>query len=136
MDFKDKDFRGTDPFSDPFRDPFALLGALDIALWRQKDERYRSFAEKALTALVKDEFPRNDGIDVYELLPMLAGLILNRINVIEGGTLRPPYWKRMCAWMQAGFLIRQTQKLVLDLEGLKNWVSANIIKELKPERLK
>jgi hypothetical protein len=53
---------------DPFRDPFALLGTLDIALYRQKDERYGSFAEKALTTLVKDEFPRNDGIDVYELL--------------------------------------------------------------------
>lgn len=112
--------------SDPFRDPFALLGALDIALYRQKDERYGSFAEKALTTLVKDEFPRNDGIDVYELLPMLAGLILNRINVIEGGALRPPYWKRMCAWMQAGFLVRQTQKFVLDLESLKNWISINM----------
>ncbi len=111
---------------DPFRDPFALLGALDIALWRQKDERYGSFAEKAVIMLVKDEFPRPDGIDVYELLPMLAGLILNRINVIEGGALRPPYWKRMCAWMQSGFLIRQTQNLSLDLESLKNWVSTNM----------
>ena len=111
---------------DPFRDPFALLGTLDIALYRQKDERYGSFAEKALTTLVKDEFPRNDGIDVYELLSMFAGLILNRINVIEGGALRPPYWKRMCAWMQAGFLIRQTQNLSLDLESLKNWISANM----------
>ena len=111
---------------DPFRDSFALLGALDIALWRQKDERYGSFAEKAVIMLVKDEFPRPDGIDVYELLPMLAGLILNRINVIEGGALRPPYWKRMCAWMQSGFLIRQTQNLSLDLESLKNWISANM----------
>ena len=111
---------------DSFRDPFALLGALDIAIWRQKDERYGSFAEKAVNMLVKDEFPRPDGIDVYELLPMLAGLILNRINVIEGGVLRPPYWKRMCAWMQSGFLIRQTQNLSLDLESLKNWISTNM----------
>jgi hypothetical protein len=111
---------------DPFRDPFALLGALDIALYRQKDERYESFAEKAITTLIKDEFPRNDGIDVYELLPMIARLILNRINVIEGVAIRPPYWKRMCAWMQAGFLIRQTQKLVLNLEGIKKWISSNV----------
>ena len=111
---------------DPFRDPFALLGALDIALWRQKDERYRLFAEKAVTMLINYEFPRSDGIDVYELLPLVARLILNRINVIEGGALRPPYWKRMCAWMQAGFLVRQTQKLVLDLESLKKWISANM----------
>ena len=111
---------------DPFRDPFALLGTLDIALYRQKDGRYGSFAEKAVTTLVKDEFSRDDGIDVYKLLPMFASLILNRINVIEGGTLRPPYWKRMCAWMQAGFLVRQTQKFVLDLEGIKNWISSNM----------
>ncbi len=112
---------------DPFRDPFALLGALDIALWRQKDVRYRSFAEKAVTMLVKDEFPRSDGIDVYELLPMFAELILNRINVIEDGSLRPPYWKRMCAWMQSGFLVRQTQKITLDFESLKKWISINRI---------
>lgn len=111
---------------DPFRDPFVLLGALDIALWRQKDERYGAFAEDAVTTLIKDEFLRPDGIDVYKLMPMLAGLILNRINVIEGGSLRPPYWKRMCAWMQAGFLIRHTQKLALDLESLENWISANM----------
>jgi len=111
---------------DPFRDPFALLGALDIALLRQADERFRAFAVDAVTALVKADFLRGDGIDVYELMPCFAGLVLNRINVIEGGALRPPYWKRMCAWMQAGFLIRQTQRLKLDLQSLKAWISANV----------
>ncbi len=111
---------------DPFRDPFALLGALDLALRRQNDERYQSFAEKAVATLVKGEFLRPDGIDVYELLPMVAKLILNRINIIEGGALRPPYWKRMCAWMQSGFLIRQTQRFTLDLEGLRSWVDGNM----------
>jgi len=111
---------------DPFRDPFVLLAALDIALLRQTDKRFKAFAKDAVKALVKDDFLREDGIDMYELMPSLAGLVLNRINVLEGGALRPPYWKRMCAWMQAGFLMRQTQNLTLDLESLKNWISANM----------
>lgn len=111
---------------DPFRDPFALLGALDIAIWRQTDNRFKVFAEDALKKLFKDDFLRPDGIDVYQLMPSLAELILNRINILEGGVLRPPYWKRMCAWMQAGFLIRQTQKLKLDFDSLKGWISANM----------
>jgi len=111
---------------DPFRDPFALLGALDVALWRQTDERFKAFADGAVKTLVEDNFFREDGIDVYELMPSLAGLVLKRINVLEGGVLRPPYWKRMCAWMQAGFVIRQTQGLKLDLESLKGWISANM----------
>jgi len=86
----------------PWRDPFVLLGALDIALGRQHNERYQRFAEEAVTKLVQEEFPRPDGIDVYELMPLFAALVLNRINTLEGGALRPPCWKRMCAWMQAG----------------------------------
>ncbi len=111
---------------DPFRDPFALLGALDIAIWRQTDERFKAFADDAVKALTKDDLLRADGIDVYDLMSSLTELILNRINVLEGGTLRPPYWKRMCAWMQAGFLIRQTQRLKLNFESLKGWISANM----------
>ena len=60
---------------DPWRDPFVLLGALDIALGRQHDERYKRFAEKAVQKLVQEEFPRPDGIDTYELLPLLAELV-------------------------------------------------------------
>jgi len=111
---------------DSFRDPFALLGALDIAIWRQTDDSFKAFAENAVSALVKDDFLREDGIDVYELMPSIARLVLNRINILEGSALRPPFWKRMCAWMQAGFLIRQTQKFNLDLKGLKKWIDGNM----------
>ncbi len=72
VDYSDDELWDSLEACDPFRDPFALLGALDIVLYRQKDERFGSFTEKALTTLVNDEFFRNDGIDVYELLPMLA----------------------------------------------------------------
>ena len=110
---------------DPWRDPFALLGALDIALGRPHDERYQQFAEEAVTKLVQEEFPRPDGIDTCELLPLLAELVLNRINTLEGGAGRPPCWKRMCAWMQAGFLSRLTQDFRLDLASFREWIGRN-----------
>ena len=110
---------------DPWRDPFALLGALDIALGRQHDERYKRFAEEAVQKLAQEQFPRPDGIDTYELLPLWAKLVLNHINTLEGGALRPPCWKRMCAWMQAGFLSRVTQRFCLELESLREWAEHN-----------
>jgi len=105
----------------PWRDPFALLGALDIALGRQHNERYQHFAEDALTKLVQEAFPRPDGIDVYALMPLFAALVLKRINTLEDGAVRPPCWKRMCAWMQAGFLVRVTQQFPLALESIREW---------------
>jgi hypothetical protein len=105
----------------PWRDPFVLLGALDIALGRQHNERYQHFAEEAVQRLVQEAFPRTDSIDIYELMPLFATLVLNRINTLEDGALRPPCWKRMCAWMQAGFLVRVTQRLRLTLESIREW---------------
>jgi hypothetical protein len=110
---------------DPWANPFALLGALDIALGRPHDERYRTFAEEAVRKLVQEKFPRPDGIDVYELLPLWADLVLNRINNLEGGISRPPCWKRMCAWMHAGFLVRLMQGISLELEGFREWIGVH-----------
>lgn len=107
---------------EPRRDPFSLLGALDIALSRQHDERYRAFADDAVAKLVQDTFQRPDGIDTYELLPLFAQLVLDQLNMRENGTLRVPYWKRMCAWMQAAVLLRLTLSIQLNSEGLRNWV--------------
>lgn len=109
----------------PWRDPFALLGALDIALGRQHDKRYRAFAEEAVKKLVEEEFTRPDDVDTYELLPLWAELVLNRINGLEGGALRSPCWKRMCAWMQAGFLSRLTQDFSIELESFREWIWGN-----------
>jgi hypothetical protein len=107
---------------DPWPNPFALLGALDIAIGRQHDDRYRIFAEEAVRKLVQEKFPRPDGLDVYELLPLLADLVLNRMNSLEGGVSLPPCWKRMCAWMQAGFLMRLMQDISLELESFREWI--------------
>lgn len=111
---------------DPTRDPYSLLGALDIALGRQHDERFRAFADQAVERLVSERYLRPDGNDAYELISLLAKLVLNRINTLEGGALHAPYWKRMCAWMQAAFLSRLTLPLKLELAGLEEWVNSNM----------
>jgi hypothetical protein len=110
---------------DPWCNPFALLGSLDIALGRQHDERYQAFAEKAVKKLVEEEFPRSDGNDTYELLALWAELVLNRINSLECGALYPPCWKHMCAWMQAGFLVRLTQSIRIELDSFREWIQRN-----------
>lgn len=107
------------------RDPISLLAALDIALGRQHDDRYLHFAEESVTKLCQDEFLRPDGVDVYELMPIFMSLALDRINTQIGGALREPFWKRMCAWMQAGMLIRSTWSMKLDVRALEQWINAN-----------
>ena len=88
------------------RSPFALLGILDVALYRLDDERFRELAGHTAVALVDDDLKRGDGVDIYRLLEVLASLVRNRINLIEGGATRPGYWKRMCALMHAGWMCR------------------------------
>jgi hypothetical protein len=109
----------------PERDPFSLLGALDIALGRQHDNRYQAFSEEAIQKLLNDEFMRPDNVNTYELIPVLSQLVLNRINALEGGVLRAPYWKRMCAWMQAGLLARLMLPFSLDLDRFREWALGN-----------
>lgn len=58
----------------PQLDPFSVLGALDIALYRQHDARFRAFAEEAIAKLAADEFPDSDGRDLYQLLPLLGAI--------------------------------------------------------------
>lgn len=109
----------------PDRDPYSLLGALDIALGRQNDSRYRSFAESAVERLTGGQFPRSDGTDTYEVLPIFARVVFSKLTMLEGGAVRPPYWRRMSAWMQASLLARLTLPLKLDMDALRGWVAAN-----------
>ena len=109
-------------------DPFSLLGALDIALYRQGDPRFREFAAEAITKLSDANFGRPDGTDIYRLLPVLAELVLNRINLLENGASYPGYWKRMCAWMQASLAARSLMATAspIDIDGLEEWARGNM----------
>jgi len=103
-------------------DPFSLLGALDVALWRQHDSRFADLAGEVMVALTNDDLARRDGVDGYVLQSLFAECTLNRLCTLEGAAYRPPYWRRMCAWMQAGLLLRWTEGIAIDLEHLKEWI--------------
>jgi hypothetical protein len=51
--------------------PFVALGVLDIAITRQHDSRYESLASEIIVELGKDTLLRPDGVDCYEILPLL-----------------------------------------------------------------
>ena len=85
--------------------PIALLGALDIALHRQKDPRFARFAKDAIRRLADESFGRSDGFDTYDILSEITWLVLNRIGMLESGALQAGYWRRMGAWMQASLFV-------------------------------
>jgi hypothetical protein len=105
--------------------PFAALGVLDIAITRQHDSRYEALANEVIIELGKDTLLRPDGVDCYEILPLFAQLTLDRINVMEGGALRQPFWKRLCAWMHSGLLAQSTLHISIKLDVLRDWVANN-----------
>ncbi len=109
----------------PSLDPFSLLGALDIALFRQHDNRFKKFSDDVVIALTKPKLLRADGTDVYELLAALAELVTNQINCIENGALRPAFWKRMCAWMQSNLLIHLMARTAIDMSSFRKWCGEN-----------
>ena len=101
--------------------PISLLGALDVALYRQHDERFRGYAERAVTKLCDDTFGYQDGTDIYRLLWIFVRFVFHRINLVESGSREPGFWKRMCAWMQAQFVVRTLLKApaTIDVDGLE-----------------
>ena len=109
-------------------DPFSLLGALDIALYRQDDKRFREFSLMAVNKLANGKFGQVDGIDTSVLFNAFANLILNRISLLDNGASYPAYWKRMCAFMQAGLITRAFVKLShkTNMDFLPEWVLSNL----------
>jgi hypothetical protein len=106
--------------------PFSMLALLETALQRQDDARFRHLAEELLDALLHPQLIRPDGIDVYDLLPRLATLALSRLNTLPSGAIRPPFWKRMCAWMQAGLLVEETRDYRFEMSALRAWILSRI----------
>lgn len=103
----------------PQLEPFSILGALDIALHRQHDDRFRIFAEHAVAKLIGNEFQNPYGVDLYQILPALVQFIEDRINLMEDGARRAPFWKRMCAWMQACLVVRLVSPWNVDFSELR-----------------
>ncbi|MCY4363214.1 MAG: SMEK domain-containing protein [Gammaproteobacteria bacterium] len=103
--------------------PFSLLGALDIALYRQDDPRFRGFAEEAVTQLLDKDFGQQNGTNLYRLLQVTANFILNRVHLLENGHKYPGYWKRIGVWMQTGLVVRTMAESggTGDIDGFQKW---------------
>ncbi len=108
--------------------PFSQLGALDVALHRQHDQRFRTFASKAVEQLLHGNFGFAEEMDVYRLLQILADFVLNRINLLEEGATKPGYWKRIGAWMQAGYIVETMLKsgYAVSSDMLEEWTHENM----------
>ena len=108
--------------------PFSLLGALDVALYRQHDERFRQFALTAVEQLLHENFGFAEEIEVYRLLQIVGDFVLNRINLLEDGATKPGYWKRLAAWMQAGYIVETMLRSshLLSLDVLERWTHDNM----------
>ena len=110
------------------QNPFSLLGALDVALYRQDDARFEEFAAEAVTTLTDERFGCQDAPDPYVLLHVLSNFVLNQINLLSNGAMHPGHWKRMCAWMQAGVIARalSLSSASVDLTSLQEWSHGNM----------
>ncbi len=108
--------------------PISLLGALDIALYRQDDRRFLEFAKSAVTKLVDFEFGESKDLNLYDLYYYLVEFAVNRINVLEGSAQYPGYWKRMAGWMQAGVIATNIVESSVDknCDELMEWLIENL----------
>ena len=125
----DNDVWNALPLCIPEANPFSLLGALDVALYRQNDNRFVEFAERAIEQLVDENFGERNGLGVYRLLQMFGEFVANRINLLEHGPPRPGYWKRMAAWMQASLITRimAQSAFPVDMDSLREWTAENML---------
>ena len=105
-----------------------MLGALDVALYRQEDKRFREFAVTAVDTLLDESFGQQEGLDIYRLLQMLYEFVLNRLNLLEKGATYPGYWKRLGAWMQSGMIARimMGPSFSIEIDNFQKWLHENM----------
>ena len=108
--------------------PFSQLGALDVALYRQHDERFREYALEAVQQLLQENFGFGEGADVYRLLQVVGDFVLNGMNLLENGATKPGYWKRLGVWMQTGYIVETMLKspYTISPDGLERWTQENM----------
>ncbi len=113
---------------DADKTPVSLLGALDVALYRQHDDRFRDYAARAIIKLCSDGFDPQQSTEFYKLFWIFTFLTFNRVSLIENGSKQPGFWRRMCAWMQAQFIVRalSRESVSVDLDKLEGWAMSNM----------
>ena len=86
--------------------PIALLALLDVALYRVGDDRFRRLADDTIGVLLDDHLGLPATCDAYRLFEILVDFETDRLGLVEGASRCPGFWRRMCAWMQAGLIVR------------------------------
>ena len=110
------------------KNPFVLLGGIDVATYRQCDARFRKFSEEAISELATELFGDSDAENLQMLAASLCDLVYFRMSLIDGCAERPGYWKRMCAWMQAGKIVDTlTQSsTAIGTEAMGEWADRSL----------
>ena len=121
----------------PDGSPMALLGVLDVALYRVDDERFRKIAAQTVTILLDDRLGFPEGYDGYKFFEILVDFLCNHVTLVEGASKCPGFWRRMCAWMQAGLITRTSVacRALPDIEKLDQWCRENLIPAGRLRRL-
>ncbi len=103
--------------------PIALLGVLDVALYRVGNEQFRQISEQCVTILLDERLGFPEGYDGYRFFEMLVDFESNCIGLVEGVGKHSGFWRRMCAWMQAGLIARTALacRALPELKQLENW---------------
>ena len=103
--------------------PIAMLGILDVVLYRANDTRFREIAERVTKALLDEHLGQPGAYDGYRFLEVLLTLTTNRMATVEGAGACPGFWRRMCAWMQAGQIVRTSviHHALPDVDELESW---------------
>ena len=103
--------------------PIALLGAMDVALYRADREPFRDFAETAARTLLDERLGYPEGYDGYRLFEVLVDYEMHMMGLVPGAAGCPGFWRRMCAWMQAGLIVRTSmaQGQLPAVEQIEKW---------------
>ena len=94
--------------------PISMLGALDVALHRVRDVRFRKYATDTITTLLDGQLGQSNGRDVYRLLQALFDFEMNQLSLVGGMARQAAWWRRMGALMQAGSLSKCLSPAVRD----------------------
>lgn len=108
--------------------PVALLSALDVALFRVSDQRFRDYAASATKALVNDNLDVAEGHEVYRLFRVVCDFVFNAMSFVDGIPEEPGYWRRMGAWMQAGLIVHAlvADRAPVGVAQLEKWCNENM----------
>ena len=117
--------------------PIALLAILDIALYRAEDERFRGLADHTIKILLDDHLGLPPDCDIYKMFEILIDLEMDHLSLVDGASRCPGFWRRMCAWMQAGLVVRTalSSGIVPKVESLEEWCKGRMVPAGRLRRL-